>query len=58
MLFGIRFGGGNGDSNSKINGVVGLEGICFGPCLSDYNDDGLVNTLDVLAFLNAWSSAC
>ena len=27
-----------------------------GTCLADFNGDGLVNTLDVLAFLNAWAS--
>ncbi|HZW10180.1 MAG TPA: FG-GAP-like repeat-containing protein [Phycisphaerales bacterium] len=26
------------------------------PCPADFNGDGAVNTLDVLAFLNAWSS--
>ena len=26
------------------------------PCLGDFNQDGTVNTLDVLAFLNAWSN--
>ena len=29
----------------------------LGPiCLADFNDDGAVNTLDVLAFLNAWNA--
>ena len=27
-------------------------------CAGDFNGDGTVNTLDVLAFLNAWSSGC
>ncbi len=26
------------------------------PCVADFNDDGTVNTQDVLAFLNAWTS--
>ncbi len=26
------------------------------PCSADFNGDGAVNTLDVLAFLNAWSA--
>jgi len=26
------------------------------PCVGDYNHDGSVNTLDVLAFLNAWAA--
>ena len=25
------------------------------PCIGDFNGDGTVNTLDVLAFLNAWA---
>lgn len=25
------------------------------PCIGDFNHDGTVNTLDVLAFLNAWA---
>ena len=25
-------------------------------CLGDFNNDGTVNTLDVLAFLNAWAA--
>ena len=26
------------------------------PCIGDFNGDGTVNTLDVLAFLNAWTA--
>ncbi|MFG0260752.1 MAG: GC-type dockerin domain-anchored protein [Phycisphaerales bacterium JB041] len=26
------------------------------PCVGDFNGDGTVNTLDVLAFLNAWTA--
>jgi hypothetical protein len=26
------------------------------PCIGDFNNDGTVNTLDVLAFLNAWAA--
>ena len=26
------------------------------PCTADFNGDGTVNALDVLAFLNAWSA--
>jgi hypothetical protein len=26
------------------------------PCSADFNGDGAVNTLDVLAFLNAWNA--
>ncbi|MFG0259161.1 MAG: GC-type dockerin domain-anchored protein, partial [Phycisphaerales bacterium JB041] len=25
---------------------------------ADYNDDGDINTLDVLAFLNVWAAGC
>ena len=28
------------------------------PCPGDFNGDGIVNTLDVLAFLNAWTGGC
>ncbi|MFG0260474.1 MAG: PEP-CTERM sorting domain-containing protein [Phycisphaerales bacterium JB041] len=28
------------------------------PCPGDFNGDGTVNTLDVLAFLNAWTAGC
>jgi|GEM_PF-2945057 len=56
MRFGVITGGGNFDSNSRIDGTVGIESLCFGLCPSDFNSDGTVNTLDVLAFLNAWSA--
>ncbi len=26
------------------------------PCVADFNNDGTVNTLDMLAFLNAWAA--
>ena len=26
------------------------------PCIADFNDDGIVNTLDFLAFLNAYNA--
>lgn len=32
------------------------EFVRIGPCAPDFNNDCYVNTLDVLAFLNAWSS--
>ena len=31
--------------------MVSVEG-----CLADFNDDEMVNTQDVLAFLNAWNA--
>ena len=27
-------------------------------CPGDFNEDGVVNTLDVLSFLNAWTAGC
>lgn len=36
-----------------------VEAIMIGgPCEGDFNGDGEVNTLDVLAFLNAWNAGC
>ncbi|MBK7403318.1 MAG: hypothetical protein IPJ41_01460 [Phycisphaerales bacterium] len=32
------------------------DGITLAFCAADFNGDGNVNTLDVLAFLNAWSA--
>ncbi|MBK7405444.1 MAG: hypothetical protein IPJ41_12630 [Phycisphaerales bacterium] len=29
-----------------------------GPCPADFNQDGAVNTIDVLGFLNAWNAGC
>ena len=31
-------------------------GVVPSPCGADFNGDGLVNTLDVLAFFNAWAA--
>lgn len=30
--------------------------FCSNPCVADFNGDGTVNSLDVLAFLNAWGA--
>ena len=32
-------------------------GVFTEPCIGDFNGDGTVNTLDVLAFLNAWAAS-
>ena len=37
-------------------GTASSTGAQLSICLADYNCDGGVNTLDVLAFLNAWSA--
>lgn len=38
-------------------GKMGLSVLQWNPaCLADFNSDGVVNTQDVLAFLNAWSA--
>ena len=56
MPFGFIAGGGNYDTISRIQGTVGLEGLAFSFCPADFNEDGTVNTLDVLVFLNAWNA--
>lgn len=33
-------------------GVAAVE-----PCVGDFNGDGVANTLDVIAFLNAWAAS-
>jgi len=46
----------NGVSTS-IDGSATLVALGQAPaCIADFNADGAVNTLDVLAFLNAWSA--
>ena len=56
MERGFSAGGGNSDSDSRIDGVVTISGFRIATCLADFNGDGAVNTMDVLRFLNAWSS--
>lgn len=34
--------------------IIDMGAFEFQPCLADFNGDGVVNTLDVLSFLNAW----
>ncbi len=33
-----------------------IDGVCEDDCVADFNGDGVVNTQDVLAFLNAWTA--
>jgi hypothetical protein len=43
----------------EAEAAIGADDFTFGvadTCLADFNGDGSVNTLDVLAFLNAWSA--
>ena len=40
----------NQDDVDAINTILGLD------CFADFNGDGLVDTRDVLAFLNAWTA--
>ena len=38
---------------------VRLRGFLLVPvCDTDFNGDGAVDTIDVLAFLNAWAAGC
>ncbi|MCL4741153.1 MAG: PQQ-binding-like beta-propeller repeat protein [Phycisphaerales bacterium] len=46
-----------GYAGNEIEYQLTLTGPdCAGPCPADFNGDGVVNTLDVLAFLNAFTS--
>ncbi|HZW09831.1 MAG TPA: GC-type dockerin domain-anchored protein [Phycisphaerales bacterium] len=52
----------NGDLLSSvavpgIGSAFGMEfAVAAGECLADFNGDGIVDTRDVLAFLNAWNN--
>jgi streptogramin lyase len=35
---------------------LGKLEFCLNPCVADFNGDGSVNSLDVLAYLNAWAA--
>ncbi len=56
MPFGIVVGGSNHDSNSVINGTVAIDTLSIDFCPADFNHDNTINTQDVLAFLNAFTS--
>jgi hypothetical protein len=46
-----------GDNDGTlVAGPIHTDAIVCGPCPADFNSDGSVNTLDVLAFLNAWNA--
>lgn len=48
-----------GDDDTVEAGVDGFflgDFVCNDACVADFNGDGSVNTVDVLAFLNAWSA--
>ena len=44
------------DTEAAIDAFEISELICDSGCAADFNGDGDVNTLDVLAFLNAWTA--
>ncbi len=44
------------DANWETSEFGPCMPIIGGACPADFNDDGQVNTLDVLSFLNAWSA--
>ncbi|MBK7403351.1 MAG: hypothetical protein IPJ41_01635 [Phycisphaerales bacterium] len=56
----IRFVADDAASGSIIEAAVDefsvTDGVCDSGCVADFNGDGSVNTQDVLAFLNAWTS--
>ena len=57
--FAVRFRAAGADSTDDwyIDDIrIGDEFIPPDDCVADFNDDGSVNTVDVLAFLNAWSA--
>ncbi|HZW09196.1 MAG TPA: GC-type dockerin domain-anchored protein [Phycisphaerales bacterium] len=46
-----------GVAGTTVAGSLAAWGPCPPePCVADFNGDGSVNTLDVLAFLNAWNA--
>jgi len=58
----VAFGDLNGDGWDDLaigySGDISVRVFYAVPpdCVADFNNDGSVNTLDVLAFLNAWSA--
>lgn len=45
-----------GDPLGDASGEASGAGYTFYSCFADFNLDGVVNTLDVLAYINAWAS--
>ena len=52
----IVIGGGAYNPTTGVSNAVIWTSSDEPPCDADFNGDGSVNTLDVLAFLNAWSA--
>jgi hypothetical protein len=46
----------NSDCEAAIDAFSLTDLVCSDPCYADFNGDGNVNTVDVLAFLNAWGT--
>ncbi|VAX40132.1 hypothetical protein MNBD_PLANCTO03-1304 [hydrothermal vent metagenome] len=44
------------DTEAGIDAFVMTDLVCDDECVADFNGDGIVNTQDVLLFLNAWSA--
>ncbi|MCA9300009.1 MAG: hypothetical protein KDA28_13140 [Phycisphaerales bacterium] len=58
---GLRVGGGNFDGLNFIRGNLILSRVDVDEteaCIADYNDDGVLDIFDVIAFLNVFSSGC
>jgi hypothetical protein len=52
----LLMGGDFATAGDTVSGSIAAWGPCPPePCVADFNDDGSVNTLDVLAFLNGWN---
>jgi len=55
----VRFSAIDGGVDSRVEAAVDafvLDDVDCGGCVADFNNDGSVNTQDVLAFLNAWTA--
>ena len=56
----VRFVAEDAASGSIVEAAVDeftiTDAVCNDGCIADFNGDGDVNTLDVLAFLNAWNA--
>jgi hypothetical protein len=53
----LLIGGSFETAGGNSAGAIAAWGACPPPpCVADFNNDGHVNTLDMLAFLNAWTA--
>jgi hypothetical protein len=56
----VRFIAEDASTGSLVEAAIDefmiTDGVCDDTCVADFNGDGNVNTVDVLAFLNAWSA--